>query len=84
MARASDREYQAVAAALSRARELLPAAANRFATVDPLDPGSINTLASFAESMDQVEYEVALYSLAGVAKGSGADAECWRYIVSAQ
>lgn len=83
MARANDREYQAVATALGRARDLLPPTASSFANVDPLDPGSINTLASFSESIDQMEYEVALYSLAGIAKGSGADQECWRYIEEA-
>lgn len=83
MARASDREYELVASALLRARAALPSTASRFATTDPVDPGSINTLASFQELLEQVEYEVALYSLAGIAKGSGAGPECWRHIEEA-
>ena len=75
--------FEAVRAALDLARRSLPPSAQRWATADPVNPGSMDTLADFDESMEQVEYELALYSLAGVARGSGAGVECWKHIEEA-
>ena len=83
MVPAGDANFVAVRAALDRARKALPPSADRWATTDPTNPGSIDTLADFNESVEQVEYEVALYSLAGIARGSGAGPECWLHIEDA-
>jgi len=76
-------KFAAVQDALEQARRALPPSASRWATEDPVNPGSIDTLADFDDLMEQIEYEVALYSLAGIAKGSGAGPECWRHIEDA-
>jgi hypothetical protein len=66
--------------ALLRARQALPPSSADWACTDPTNPGSCDNLADFAELVEQVEYEVALYSLAGIARGCGAGPECWRWI----
>lgn len=75
--------FDAVRTALGLARRALPPSADRWATSDPVNPGSMDTLADFDESMEQVEYEVALYSLSGIAHGAGAGPECWKHIEEA-
>ncbi len=69
---AEDARFAAVRDALQRARDALPPSASHWAKEDPNNPGSVDTLRDFAELMEQVEYEVALYAVAGIARGSGA------------
>ncbi len=83
MIRARADKLAAGRAALEQARHELPPRASRWATEDPVNPGSLDTLADFEELMEQNEYEVALYSLARIAKGAGAGPECWRYLEDA-
>lgn len=75
--------FAEVRRALERARLALPDAALKLTSVDTAGHESIDTLESFDELMEQVEYEVACYSIAGIASASGAGAECWHHIEEA-
>ena len=79
MTTSSDDLESQIRHALEQARALLPQAADVYAArgSDPEHPASINTLQSYRESMDEGEYEVALYSLAGIAWAVSAGEDCW-------
>jgi hypothetical protein len=62
---------------LRRARAFLPDSAKEYATRDPASPDSIVSLASYEESMEHYEFEMALYSLVGIAKAVGAGPKFW-------
>jgi len=64
-------------AALTKARMALPAAAAAYAVQHPRSPDSTVSLASFEMSMEHYEFEMALYSLVGIAKEVGAGPEFW-------
>ena len=66
--------------ALRRARAALPTGAAAYATENPHNPDSIATLAYFEELLEQREWEVALYALAEIARGTRAGTDAWSAI----
>jgi hypothetical protein len=67
--------------ALNLARAALPKSADEsHATINPVHPDSIGSLAVFESAMRESEFELALYSLAQVASELNVSNECWSAI----
>ena len=69
--------------ALLGARGFLPASADANEVGHPAHPASLNTLSNFEEFMEEGEYEVALYALAGIASEMQAGAAFWSTLAEA-
>lgn len=69
--------FEPVREALRRARAALPATAKKYRSVPAGAPGTIGTLDTFEEEMEQYEHEVALWALAAIGRAVAAPPEFW-------